>query len=157
MPAPQGSKKGFPIRRANGTIGVAITESAGNKLTSWRQDVRGAAEHAMAQQGWAAPPNGTAIHLDVLFFLPRPKGHYGTGRNSQTIRAASPPYPISKPDLDKLVRSVMDALTSAGIYADDSTVTTIYAMKVYADANPTGAHIVVQAHPLDDGESRKDP
>lgn len=156
IPAPQGSKKGFPIRRKNGSIGVAITESAGDKVTTWRHDVRAAAERSMEAQNWATPLNGTGATLDLLFFMPRPKGHYGSGRNAGILRDAAPDRHVTKPDLDKLIRAVMDALTSAGVYTDDSTVSTIHAMKMYADAGPTGAHIIVQAHDLDSRPSRKD-
>lgn len=41
--------------------------------------------------------------------------------------------PSVRPDLDKLCRAVLDALTDAGIWHDDSQVCSLSAIKVYAD------------------------
>jgi Holliday junction resolvase RusA-like endonuclease len=47
------------------------------------------------------------------------------------------------PDLDKLIRSVGDSLTTAGIYVDDSRIVRLTATKVYADHRGPGALIRV--------------
>lgn len=131
-PAPQGSKRGFPVKRKNGTIGVALTESAGAPLKSWREDVRTAATAEAKEHGWATPPRGTPIDMAVTFYLRRPKSHYRTGANAHLLRADAPIYPTGKPDVDKLLRATLDALTSAGIYDDDSTVVHVDLRKSYA-------------------------
>ena len=46
LPSPQGSKRGIPVKRAGGRVGVALVESAGDRVKTWRQDVRAAAERA---------------------------------------------------------------------------------------------------------------
>jgi Holliday junction resolvase RusA-like endonuclease len=53
--------------------------------------------------------------------------------------------PSVAPDLDKLVRSVGDALAIAGVYTDDSRITRISARKLYAQGIEPGATITVKA------------
>ena len=78
------------------------------------------------------------------FRLPRPKGHYGTGRNAGLLKPSAPWYPAGRPDLDKLLRSTLDALGEAGIWGDDAQVVTIAASKHYtSDYEPPGATIRV--------------
>lgn len=60
-----------------------------------------------------------AVRVDCLFRIARPKGHYGTGRNATTLRASAPRHHESKPDRDNLDKVVLDALTEAGLFADD--------------------------------------
>jgi Holliday junction resolvase RusA-like endonuclease len=52
--------------------------------------------------------------------------------------------PSVAPDLDKLVRSVGDALAIAGVYTDDSRITRISARKLYAQGIEPGATITVK-------------
>jgi len=119
-PIPQGSSRGFPIRRANGKLGVAITHD-NEKTGPYRQEVAGAALRACAEAETAAPaPRGTPVALSILFVLAKP----------QSAPKRTAVYPTKKPDCDKLCRSVLDALTGI-LYEDDSQVTDISAQKVY--------------------------
>jgi Holliday junction resolvase RusA-like endonuclease len=68
--------------------------------------------------------------LIVMFYLPKP---------ASVKRSA----PSVAPDLDKLVRSVGDALAIAGVYTDDSRITRISARKLYAQGIEPGATITV--------------
>lgn len=93
-------------------------------LRSWRDIVM----HSFHRQ----PPIETgpvAVMLD--FYLPRPKAHYGTGRNAQKLRQGAPGMPSGKPDIDKLTRAVLDAMTGVAFH-DDSQVCFIMASKNYA-------------------------
>jgi crossover junction endodeoxyribonuclease RusA len=40
-------------------------------------------------------------------------------------------YPCRKPDIDKLARSTCDALSDAGVWADDSRVIELQLLKVF--------------------------
>jgi crossover junction endodeoxyribonuclease RusA len=83
-----------------------------------------------------------AVELRLGFDLPRPAGHYGSGRNISIIKASSPAYPIVAPDLDKLVRCVADAITDAGLWRDDAQVVSLKAAKRYV-TTPPGVLITV--------------
>ena len=52
--------------------------------------------------------------------------------------------PSVAPDLDKLIRSVGDALAIGGVYADDSRIVRISARKLYAQGIEPGATISVK-------------
>ena len=126
-PAPQGSK-----RHVGG--GRLIESSA--KVKPWREAV--AAELA----GHAGAFPDVPVHLDATFVLRRPKGHWGTGRNVGQLRATAPMLPGTKPDLDKLLRALCDALVMGGVIGGDQQITSITAAKRYANHGaPTGVWI----------------
>ncbi|MFF7966696.1 RusA family crossover junction endodeoxyribonuclease [Streptomyces sp. NPDC007903] len=121
MPGPQGSK----TRNAAG----AMYESSA-KVKPWREAVKRAALDALAyDETWQ--PIRDAVRLEVVFTLPRPKHHFGTGRNAGVLKASAPQYPTGKPDTDKLLRSTQDAVKDAGVLLDDSVVTDTVAAKRY--------------------------
>ena len=140
-PQPGGSKKAFPIRRAGRLTGqVAVTDS-NPRAKQWAQHVIAAAITATDQHhnGWT-PLTGPLL-LDVLFVLPRPAGHYGTGRNTQTVRAGAPSHPHVRPDVTKLIRVVEDALTGI-VWRDDAQIVNQHARKRYG--HPPGAVITIR-------------
>jgi len=124
------------VRRANGKLGVALTESAGPKVKTWREDVR----TTVLADGPHRPITGP-VRATILFYLARPKSHYRTGRNAHLLRDSAPLFPTTKPDIDKITRSTLDALTSAGAYSDDSQVVSTFLAKHYADGVLPGAII----------------
>lgn len=131
VPAPQGSKR---------HVGNGRMIESSRHVKPWRESIRSAALDAMGDN-WT--PHTDAVSLMATFRMPRPKGHYGTGRNELLLRPSAPRQHIVKPDLDKLLRAVLDALTSAGVWRDDSQVTTIDAAKVYANDGRPGLHLIV--------------
>ena len=135
-PAPQGSK----IRNRYG----AVYESNRN-VAPWREAIR-----AEVQRQVLVPLAG-AVVCEIVFRMPRPKGHYGTGRNAEYVRKGAPGSPASKPDLDKLVRAVLDGLTDGGAWKDDGQVVALAARKMYAwPGTPTGCRIAL--YEADSGE-----
>lgn len=118
-PAPQGSKKGF----VRGGRAVLVESSA--KVKPWREDVRTASQKAMGGD-WEPISGPVAVH--ATFWLRRPISAPKTRRT----------FPVTQPDLDKLVRSTMDALTSAGVYRDDSVAVELHIRKRYV--HPEALH-----------------
>jgi crossover junction endodeoxyribonuclease RusA len=72
-----------------------------------------------------------AVSVDITAALPRPKHHYGAGRNAGSVRPSAPRYPTGKPDRDNLDKLVLDALTGAA-FADDAAVVDGRIAKRYA-------------------------
>lgn len=119
IPQPQGSKQGFI--RGNRVVLV----EANKKLKPWRELVREQLEAANV----SCQPIEAPVTLEVVFFMPKPI-------------SVTREYPSVKPDLDKLIRSINDSATDAGVLEDDSQVIEIVAHKVYADEKlPVGVLI----------------
>lgn len=129
MPAPQGSKR---------YVGNGIMIENSPRVKPWREDVKQAALYALyANPEWDRELAQVFMH--VVFTLPRPKGHYRTGKFAALLRDGAPVLHSSKPDLDKLLRSTCDALTTAGVYADDSRIVQVFAQKAYETRGPVAA------------------
>lgn len=100
-----------------------IVTSDNDKNKGWQQLVAEEASRAIQTlPGGMFHVLDTGVRLTVAFYLPRPKKFQKRG--------TSPPH-LTKPDLDKLVRSVKDALKSVA-WHDDSQVVDVVAMKRYA-------------------------
>ena len=128
-PAPQGSKR---------HVGRGIMVEASKKVTPWREAVVGEA----LRNGIADTYLDDALSVRLTFYFPRPASHMG----KSGLKPSAPAYPTrrSAGDLDKLVRSTLDALVQASVITDDSLVTDLLARKRYASiAHPPGARIRV--------------
>jgi Holliday junction resolvase RusA-like endonuclease len=149
VPAPQGSKKAVPHRTTGRVMMIDVNSPA---LKAWRRLVSLKATNALA---WNPSPElrEGGLAVEVVFFLPRPKSHRRTGRNAHLLRADAPEFP-GKPDLDKLVRAVFDALTDV-VWTDDSQVVSVQASKVFADGFEPGAYVTVDR--LDTPDSVTEP
>ena len=158
LPVGQGSKKAW-VNRHTGR--AQMREQAGQKITLWRQDVKAvvadwidgyrdtACDHDYAPCPFCVwTPLGAPLLVSLEFRFPRPRSHYRTGSNAHLLRDNAPGWPVSRatPDVDKAVRSTLDALCIAGLFADDSQVAELRASKTYADdAARPGAHIGIWA------------
>jgi crossover junction endodeoxyribonuclease RusA len=134
-PAAQGSKRAFVIG------GKAVMVDADKKLKPWRQAVTDAAAAARGDDPLFMGP----VRVRVRFVFPRPKSHYGTGRNAEVLKNSAPAYVATRPDVDKLLRAVFDALTGV-VFKDDSQVAVAESVKAY------GAHsmAIIEVTPLEE-------
>tara|TARA_Y100001963_G_C6773707_1_gene446242 strand:- start:1328 stop:1825 length:498 start_codon:yes stop_codon:yes gene_type:complete len=73
-----------------------------------------------------------SIVLCITFHMPRPKNHYRTGKFSHLLKKDSPNLHIVKPDIDNLVKFVMDAMQGI-LWNDDCCISALEARKVYSD------------------------
>jgi len=104
-PVPQGSMKFI-------RPGVMI-HSRSQDLALWRADIARNAEL------FGFKPIANAVKVELDFVMARPKS---------TKRI----FPSVKPDLDKLIRAVLDGLTGVA-YEDDSQVILIQSSKTYGE------------------------
>ena len=104
-PAPQGSKQ----RTRWGM------REASEKVAPWRAD----AAHQF-RQAYKGPVLNEPVSIEMEFIFPRPKGHYGTGKNAEKLKGSAPERCTSARhgDLEKLARAVNDSLsvTSGGAF-----------------------------------------
>ena len=76
------------------------------------------------------PINGP-VSVMLWFFMPRPKGHYGSGKNAGKLKETAPKYPTTKPDVDNLNKFAFDCLNGVA-WVDDAQVVVSKSMKAYA-------------------------
>lgn len=86
---------------------------------------------------------GIPVRCDLTFYLPRPKAHYGSGKNANVLKGSAPTRPTGKPDRDNLDKAVCDAITAAGVWVDDSQVTSGTIRKRYCLEGQTGCEIYI--------------
>jgi len=95
--------------------GKPVITSTAKGLSSWRRLVADVAQRFAPDEPWEGP-----VGIDLHFGLPKPK----SAPKKRRV------WPDKRPDLDKLTRAVLDALTYV-VYADDSQVVEIRATKDY--------------------------
>lgn len=82
--------------------------------------------------------------VQIRLSFQRPQSHYRSGANARLLKASAPPCMTNKPDIDKCLRSILDALTGVA-YIDDKQVRYASVFKRYADrGEPEGAEITVE-------------
>jgi Holliday junction resolvase RusA-like endonuclease len=141
-PAPKGSARAF----VNKKTGRAFVAPGGRgttevKIANWNSAVREAAARTIGAV--EAPPFvETALAVTVVFHMKRPKGHWGTGKRAGTILASAPARPMGKPDIDKLARTTLDAMTGC-IFDDDSRIASLTLDKRWAAPGREGATITI--------------
>lgn len=132
-PQPQGSI----AYKGRSRAGKPILTSANPTLKPWRQMITWLVQSKLQHKPF---PPAAAVSIEIAFTFPRPKGHFGTKGNVLPSAAGAH---LVKPDLDKLCRAVLDGLTDAGLFRDDSQVVRLLASKSYSITSP-GAAITVR-------------
>lgn len=136
-----------PVTR-NGKIVTFVKDTSGKPGKEWRNAVADVA--VRAQDG--EPLLDGPLYVEMTFFMDRPKGHFGSGRNAGRLKDSAPMYPAVIPDVLKLARAVEDSL-SGTLWRDDSRIVCGPNEKVYAeDGEPIGVEVRVWRLPATVGE-----
>lgn len=110
--APQGSKR---------HVGNGVMIEQSKRVRPYRKALTAAAIAAKGKH----PAFDGPVRVNATFVFQRPKSH----------KKGSFPVTRSTGDLDKLLRSTFDALTDAGVWGDDSQVTSVNASKLYGESD----------------------
>lgn len=112
---PAGSKRAF----RHPHTGKIMVADANQKAKPWQYEIKAAAVDALGGEisGLLEGP----LAVEFRFYTPRPRSHYGSGRNADVVKASAPARPITRPDVLKLSRAVEDALTGI-VWKDDSQI-----------------------------------
>lgn len=133
-PASQGSL------RAVGRKGHTRLVSDSRRTAPWRALVVAQARARMGEGDRPWEPLEGALRVCLHFTMPAPK-RMPPGR----VR------PEVKPDLDKLARAILDALTIAGVWRDDAQVVSLRADEWYPGPPPAldapGVRVLVEPAP----------
>ena len=110
--------QGKAVTQGNHAVSRAgrIYDKSGPQLRAWREAITWEARGKMRARPAVEGPVGVRLE----FVLPAPK---------RKVRA----HPITKPDIDKLTRAALDALTAARVYVDDAQVIDLHVTKSYGD------------------------
>ena len=120
---PAGSKRAFAFKGKDGRIRATVVDAC-RDTKSWQHVIATAAREAYAGELLTR-----AVNLAVLFYFPRPKGHYNA---KGMLRPAAPAFHVKRPDATKLLRAVEDSLTGI-VWRDDAQVVQQLAGKVYGE------------------------
>ncbi len=114
--APQGSKR---------YLGRGIMVESSKELPIWREqlinDIIAAANGITFNSG---------VQVTLIFKFPRLKAHLNSKGD---LRPTAPVFKTTRPDIDKLCRAVLDAITLSGVIRDDALCFSIEAQKMYCD------------------------
>ena len=116
--APQGSKR---------HVGNGVMVESSKRVKPFRADVRKAAESVVLPPGW---PMSAPMRVGFRFHFARPKSHFKC--NGVALSKSAPEEATSHGlgDLEKLARSVNDALSGV-LFNDDRQVVEMHLAKAY--------------------------
>ena len=80
------------------------------------------------------PPIAAPIRVILIFYMPRPKYMFRTGKFKGMLKPNQPIQHSKTPDIDNLVKMVCDALNGV-FYKDDSQISQLKAEKLYCDVD----------------------
>jgi hypothetical protein len=127
-PVAKGNHQAF-ITRGGGKPRAVITDVRSAELKQWESRLRTAASAELVHRGLPMLV-GKPCEVQLVLWLVRPRGdfHPTKGHLLGTARAE----PWSKPDIDKLQRTIFDALTKC-VIDDDSRICRVVVEKRYVD------------------------
>lgn len=129
IPVQQGSMRACVVKGH-----AVVRHEKGKSLTDWRLRVGQAA----GATGWPRV-EAEPVFVECTFAMLRPRAHWGT----RGLLPSAPRVPASTPDIDKLGRAMLDALTGV-LYTDDRQVSELVLRKVYAElGQPAGVVVTV--------------
>lgn len=103
-------------------------------VANWRAFVSLKASEAM--QGKQIVGKSRPIEIAAEFYFDRPKSHF----KGHVLREESPMWHVSRPDVDKLLRALLDGMTGI-VFQDDSQVRISAARKLYGEQAETKVRI----------------
>lgn len=116
--AAQGSKK---------HVGGGRMVESSKAVGPWRERV---ASELATMLGEGHEPTRAGVVVNCRFVFVRPKSHL---RVNGEPRESAPRVPATRPDLDKLIRAVLDAMTGVA-FVDDAQVVALNVGKEYGNA-----------------------
>ncbi len=142
-PRPQPRQRHFAKKLASGKI-MARSYDPGT-AEAWKGAVALAARPFLPK----VPLDGP-LRVSLAFYMPRPKSHFGTGKNADNLKPSAPIWHTTGGgknggDRDNLDKAVLDCLTQIGFWRDDGLVCSGELEKRYAGhGEPSGMRIWVK-------------
>jgi Holliday junction resolvase RusA-like endonuclease len=121
-PVPKGSARAFWNKHAKKII---VQQTNRDRQRPWASAITDAVLNLGMEHQVDAP-----VFIAMTFVFSRPKKHF-RGK-AMILRDDAPSVHVVKPDIDKLIRCVLDAMTGV-VFRDDCQAQIIEATKVYGD------------------------
>lgn len=84
------------------------------------------------------------LRFDMIAYLPRPKSHYGTGKNRDTLKPTAPKYPhMDKKDLTNIAKFCEDCLNGIA-WVDDRQIVGERLEKRYCEWDTNKPRVIMQ-------------
>lgn len=80
------------------------------------------------------------LRVDITFWMPRPKNHYGSGKNASVLKPNASVWHDKKPDKDNLEKMVLDSMKGV-FWKDDNQIAAGISFKVYSEMPRTTVKI----------------
>jgi Holliday junction resolvase RusA-like endonuclease len=123
-PAPKGSKRHVG--------GGRMVENNQGDLNTWCDHIRNEVRAYRKDNPTEVFPYTGAVVARMVFSFARPR----------SVSRRARPFMTVKPDVDKLARGVGDALTDAGVFADDALIVDFTRLgKVYCNEDPEALEV----------------
>lgn len=78
-------------------------------------------------------PLDEPLRVKLSFYFQRPKAHYGTGKNANTLKESAPTWHTKTPDADNIVKFIADSLNKI-FWRDDSIICQLLVIKMYSES-----------------------
>lgn len=118
-----------------------VTHYVPRSAAAWRRDV----ETALKAAGFDPLAEGVPASVRMSFVVPRPKAHYGTGRNAGIVKERSRElHPVTRGagDIDNICKATLDAAAPLTMH-DDSQVIDLCAGKRYVTEGEAGCMLEI--------------
>ncbi len=122
---------------------------ARKRAEPWLWAVRQAALSEALRIDFEPLQGNVPLVLEVTYWLPRPKSHFGTGKNSGVLKKSAPEFPVAKPDLTNLTKGLEDVLADwprgakPCVYSGDQQIVDHLTCKRFADGRSPGATVKI--------------
>lgn len=81
------------------------------------------------------------LSAEFEFWVPRPKSHFGTGRNADRLKPSAPLFPTKKPDIDNLEKFALDCLNALA-FVDDQQIVQTHSCKLWSPKRLPGMTVI---------------
>jgi Holliday junction resolvase RusA-like endonuclease len=152
-PQPKGAHSSFVPKRKDGSYATRW-DGAPKVVTRDSNPHQEAAQSALAKAALAAREAAGEgkwlgpVETTISYVFERNASDFGTGRNAGVLKASAAAHPVTRPDIDKLERLVLDALTGVVILDDKQVIRCTHVKRwVHGDEPP---HVEVEVRQLED-------
>ena len=142
-PVSSARPRAFAIKGKGGKSTARVHKGGGKKLAAWEALVKQAAHAAATDRASPVWGRGLPLAVTLCFYIRRPLYHYvGNNRDGRPLKPASPQIHTHTPDIDNLMKAVLDACSSI-LWHDDRQIGRIECTSLYTNDDTPGCWIRV--------------